>query len=207
MFRKLLPRNDIFFDFFEQHAAVTVQGAKLLLHFSPSHDSLATFQSIKMLEQEGDKIVHSCMDTLHSTFITPFERGDIHNLISTMDDVLDEIKDVGQLIVLYKLHLLERESLELATVLLESVEAVEYAVKELRKLKNTSALKEYFIKINNLENEADTLFIHALRRLFDQEKDPIVIIKWKEIYERLERANDAAEDVANILEGIVLEYE
>ncbi len=208
MFRRLLPRNDEFFDFFERHAAMTVQGAEGLLGFATSScDPLATFQHIKNCEQEGDIIVHQCMDTLHKTFITPFERGDIHYLISTMDDVLDEIKDVGQLIILYRLNSLQKESVDLANILWQSTRELEGAVKELRKLKNTPAMQNYLYKINHLENEADTIYIQALKNLFDEEKDTLTIIKWKEIYEHLEKATDASEDVANILEGIVLECE
>jgi uncharacterized protein len=208
MLRKFLPRNDNFFDFFEKHAATIVAAAKNLLAFAlENQDKVQAFHNIKFNEQEGDKITHHCIEALHKTFITPIDRTDIHRLISTMDDVLDEIEDVAKFMILYKLEALQKEGSQLVKILVESVNELESAIKELRKLKNTKEMQNRFIKINQLENEADTIFLQAIGRLFEEEKEPIKILKWKEIYDHLEHATDRCEDVINILEGIILEHE
>jgi len=208
MLKKLLPRNVAFFDFFERHAETIVQGAKELLAFSSS-EAIARdiFREIKLQEQEADRITHQCVETLHKTFITPFERTDIHRLISTMDDVIDEIEDVARFVVLYKLQFLRSDAIDLVHLLVKSTQEVQFAIKELKKMRNTEALKGHFFNIYHLENEADTILIHAISRLFDEEEDAKTIIKWKEVYEHLEKAVDLCEDVANIIEGIILEYE
>lgn len=208
MLRKLLPREGNFFEFFEKHARTIVEGAKALLLFNNSNqDPSEVFKEIKKWEEEGDHITHQCVEALHKTFITPIDRGDIHHLISTMDDVLDEIEDVGRFIVLYKLKTISSEANQLANILVKCAEEMEKAIIELKKMKNTKAMQGHFFNINKLESDADTIFIDALKKLFNEEKDPITLIKWKEVYEHLEHATDACEDVANILEGIVLEYE
>lgn len=208
MLRNLLPHNDNFFDFFERHATFIVQGAQELLSFChPNYDSEALFQKIKSIEQEGDLITHQCVEALHKTFITPFDRTDIHHLISKLDDVLDEIKGVARSILLYNLTSLTEEAGQLVQLVLEASQEVAFAIKELRKMKNTELLKQRLININILENEADTILTQALSRLFDEEKDAVIIIKWKDVYEHLESATDVCEDVANILEGIILENE
>jgi uncharacterized protein Yka (UPF0111/DUF47 family) len=140
-------------------------------------------------------------------FITPLERTDIHRLISTMDDVLDEIEDVSKFFLLYKLPVFPEGAQKMAKILLDSALEMEKGVKELRKMKNTEALQKIFYNINHLENEGDATFLHALGKLFEEEKVTLNILKWKEVYEHLEHAIDACEDVGNILEGIVLEYD
>lgn len=210
MFKKLLPRNENFFAFFEMHAALIVKAAQCLPSFACPIQPEAqkeTFERIKMYELEGDKITHRCVEALHKTFITPIERTEIHRLMSALDDILDEIEDSGKLIVLYKLECLSKEALQMVNLIIQSAQEVEAAVKELRKMKNTEQMKKYFYNINNLENEADTLLVYSISRLFEEESDVKTIIKWKEVYEHLERATDICEDVANILEGILLENE
>lgn len=208
MLRGLLPRSDNFFNFFETHAAFIVQGAKeLLSFFHPEQDPHIIFQKIKFIEQEGDRVTHQCVEALHKTFITPFDRTDIHHLISKLDDILDEIKGIARCIVLYKLQPLSTEANQLALLVVQSCQEVEAAIKELRKIKNTEIMRTCFIKINHLENEADLILSQAIGNLFDQEKEACAIIKWKEVYEHLERTTDVCEDVANILEGIILENE
>lgn len=208
MLKKLLPQSGTFMDYFEKHAAFVVQGAKGLLSFAlPDHDPYAVLELVRYCEEEGDQVTHKCMEELHKTFITPIERGDIHVLISKMDDILDEIEDVAGFMVLYKLKKFSSDAEKLAHVVVESAKEMESAVKELRKMKNTEQMHRHFININRLENEADHLLTQALGRLFDEEEDTKMIIKWKEVYEHLESATDACEDVADILEGIILENE
>ena len=204
MFRKLLPREDDFFDFFEKHAAVIVQGAEGLLSTEPPEQ---VFHYIKSCEAKADEITHQCIEALHKNFITPIERSDIHILISTMDDVIDEINDVAKFILLYKLKPLEKEAYALAQIIVQASKEIHSAVGELRKRKNTQAIQSHFLKISTLEGEADALFVQGIAHLFEDEKDILLIIKGKEIYEHLEAAVNACDDVGNILEGIILENE
>jgi hypothetical protein len=208
MFGRFLPRETSFFDFFEQHARLTVEGAREFLDLVTNGESLpARAKRIKELEHEADAVTHRCVEALHKTFITPIERSDIHSLISRMDDIMDLVEAGAERIALYEIREMTPEVKELAKVLVKATAGVEEAVKGLRNLKNSKAIVRTCIDINRLENEGDTIFRIAMARLFKEEKEPIMVIKWKEIYENLERATDCCEDVANIIEGVVLEHE
>jgi uncharacterized protein len=208
MFKKFLPKRDIFFAFFEKHVSISFQAAEQLLLFIDHHSNhQEIFQTIKKLENEADSVTHQCIEALHRTFITPMDRMDIHRLISTLDNIADEIEDIAKMLFLYKLEVLRPEAAQLAQIVVRSVREVCSAVKELRKMKITPTLQKHFYNINHLENEADALFNEALSKLFDEEIDTKALIKWKEVYEHLENATDVCEDVSNILEGIILENE
>ncbi len=201
MFRKLLPRNDDFFETFQRHVALIEKAATILFERSQA------FAEIKACEEECDKITHHCISDLHKNFITPIERSDIHRLISKMDDVIDGINDVAKFLYLYKLPALENEALEISRLILEAVKEIHSSIDELRKKRLTDELQQHFLRISFLEGEADDLFVKGVAKLFDEEKDVLKIIKWKEILENLEETMNACDDVANILEGIILEYE
>lgn len=206
MLKRLLPRETDFFEFFERHAATTVRGSRELLELvTESRDFEARARRIKDIEHEADSITHDCVEALHKTFITPIDRDQIHMLISHMDDIMDYVETVSDQCVLYNIDRLTPDARELAAVLLESTEHIEGAVKGLRDMKHANAISEHCIEVNRLENKGDELLRKAVARLFDEEKDPVAIIKWKELYENLEIATDRCEDVANIIEGIVLE--
>jgi predicted phosphate transport protein (TIGR00153 family) len=142
---------------------------------------------------------------LHKTFITPLDRNDIYRLITKMDDVMDYVEAAAERISLYEILEMRPEAPELAHVLLTSAERVLEAVAGFRDLKRSELILEKCVEINRLENEADAVLRRALARLFREERDPITIMKWKEIYELLETATDRCEDVANIIEGVILE--
>jgi len=205
MFGKLLPRETSFFDYFEKHAALIVKGAQELIALMINNDLLKASQ-IKDIEHEADTITHQCVEALHKTFITPIEREDIHRLISRMDDIIDYIDDAADRLFLYKIQIIKPEAKELTQVLLNATLEVEQAVKGLRHLDKDEAIRKRCININCLENEADSVFRRAVVCLFEEEKDTRTLIKWKEIYEDLESAADRCEDVANIIEGVILEY-
>ena len=208
MFRKLLPRRDLFFDFFEKHAHISFQAAEeLALFTSANQNSVEIFERIRDFEHEGDKITHQCVEVLHKTFITPMDRMDIYRLITTLDDVIDEMEDIAKLIVLYKLEHLTEKAGQLATLLVSSTKEMQLAVIELRKMRMTPVIRAHFFNINHLENEADAIYMQALRGLFEEEGDVKTLIKWKEIYDHFEESIDVCEDVSNILEGIILENE
>jgi uncharacterized protein len=207
MFGRLLPRETSFFDFFERHAAMTVEGAQEFLSLaSTGANIIAKAKRIKEIEHECDTITHHCVEALHKTFITPIERDDIFRLISKMDDIMDYVEAASERIALYKLTTMTSDVKDLADVLLRAAQELEGTLKLLRNLEHAEAITKKCIDINRLENEADSILRAAVARLFDEEKDVLAIIKWKEIYENLENATDRCEDVANIIEGVVLEH-
>lgn len=207
MFGRLLPRETSFFDFFEQHAALTLEGARELLSLASTGANVsAKAKRIKEIEHETDTITHRCVEALHKTFITPIERDDIHRLITRMDDIMDFVEAAAERLALYELNLMTPELKDLADVLVRMVTDMQEALKLLRNMKNADAVVKKCIDINRLENDADAILRGAVARLFREEKDPITIIKWKEIYENIENATDRCEDVANIVEGVVLEH-
>jgi uncharacterized protein Yka (UPF0111/DUF47 family) len=206
MFGRFLPRETSFYEFFEQHAALTVEGAEEFLQLVTTASNIdVRVKRIKENEHETDTITHRCVEALHKTFITPIERDDIHRLITRMDDIMDFIDAAADRIGLYEIKAMTIDVVDMATVLVQSAKEVETACKGLRNLKNPRALLHSCVVINRLENEADAILRRAVARLFREERDPIHIIKWKEIYELMETATDRCEDVANVIEGVVLE--
>jgi predicted phosphate transport protein (TIGR00153 family) len=206
MFGALLPKNSKFFDLFVQHAALSVDGAKLLqaLLENPTNVEEQS-RKIKSVEHDADTIAHQTLELLHRSFITPIERGDIHRIVSRLDDILDYIEAASQRIWLYEIKLITPEAKEMARVLVRSTEAVKATVDSMHNMKDPARIRSACVEINRLENECDTLLRLATARLFKEEKDPLMVIKWKEIYENIEDATDRCEDVANVIEGVVIE--
>jgi predicted phosphate transport protein (TIGR00153 family) len=206
MLRKLLPRETSFFDYFEQHAELTVDGAAELVSMVSSGSNIdAKARRIKEIEHETDVITHRCVEALHKTLITPIDTTQIHRLITRMDDVMDAIEAAAERIALYRLYDMTPEVKEMADVLKRATQTVLEACQLLRNVKDPKAILRKCVDINRLENEADAILRCAVARLFDEEQDPVMIIKWKEIYENLESAADRCEDVANIIENVVLD--
>jgi hypothetical protein len=207
MFGRFLPRETSFFDFFEQHAGLTIEGTKEFLSMVTTGANIpAKCRRISDIEHETDTITHRCVEALHKVFITPIDRDSIHRLITRMDDIMDYVEAAAERIELYELSTMTADVRDLADVLHRSSMQVEQAIRGLRQLKHPQATLKICIDINRLENEADAILRRSVARLFKDEKDPIVVIKWKEIYENLENATDRCEDVANIIEGVVLEH-
>lgn len=203
-----MPRNDNFFDFFERHVVVIMRASELLLEFKTVKQSPdRIFEKIKDLEKEGDQITQQCMEALHKTFITPFDRMDIHRLMSALDDILDEIEDIARYIILYKLQPLTEHANRLIELIVKGAQEMQCCILELRKMKNTEEMRKHFKNIATLESKADEILSEAIIHLFEEEKDTRMVIKWKEVYEHLECATDVCDDVANLLEGILLENE
>lgn len=206
MLGRLLPRETSFFDFFDEHAALTVSGSKELLALVGDGANIAPrAKRIKEIEHEADIVTHRCVEALHTTFITPIDRNDIHRLITRMDDVLDYIEAAADRIALYEITETSEDMKRLAEVLVRSAEAMETAVRGLRDLRQPEIMRQACVNVNRLENEADALLRTALASLFRIEKNPIQLIKWKEVYEIFEVATDRCEDVANVIEGVALE--
>ena len=207
MFGRFLPRETSFFDFFEQHAALTIEGTKEFLSLVTTGANIsAKCRRISDIEHETDTITHRCVEALHKTFITPIDRDSIHRLITKMDDVMDYVEAAAERIELYELTSMTSDVRDLSDVLHRSAMQVEQCVRGLRTLKDSQATLKLCIDINRLENEADAILRRSVARLFKEEKDPVMIIKWKEVYENLENASDRCEDVANLVEGVILEH-
>jgi predicted phosphate transport protein (TIGR00153 family) len=199
---RLIPRDTKFFDMFAEMAGNITEGATLLKAIlSDLQNVEVRVQQLKDLEHKGDDMTHSILVKLNSTFITPFDREDIHALASAMDDVLDYVYAAGERLVMYKIRTAPAAASELAGVILRQAEQLSKAVGMLEKHDN---VLDICVEINRLENEADRLARAALADLFDKEKDPISLIKQKELIEVLETATDKAEDAANVLESVVL---
>ncbi len=206
---RLLPGGSSgeFFDLLEQHAAHTREAAQLL--HGMVHDGVDPEQQnerVKHAEHQGDEVTHTVIERLHQTFITPIDRDDLHRLISRMDDVLDLIYASSERLWLYGIRQSEPEARDLTDVLVKACEEMQGAVRGLRDLRDRQRLIGHCTEINRLENEADHAFRSATGKLFREEPDTRQLIKFKEIYEMLEETTDRCEDVANIIEGIVLEY-
>jgi hypothetical protein len=208
MFGRFFPtEGKVFFEFFERHASKTLEAARLLQAMLKNPVDLSDqARRIKEVEHEGDVITHRAVETLHRTFVTPIDRGDIHRLISRLDDVLDLIDATAERVWLYDINSINREACDLADTLVNAVSEVSRAMVGLRDLKNREGLLQVCMEINRYENQGDTLLRSAVARLFQDSKDPLLVIKWKDIFEFLEDAIDRCEDVANIVEGVVLEY-
>ena len=207
MLRRFLPREEDFFSLFERHAALTVDGAKQFAKLvSGGQNVKALAARIKEIEHETDVITHTCVERLHTTFITPFDRNDIHTLITRMDDVMDFVESASERIALYELRDMTQEVRDLADVLVRATETTVVAIGGLRDLKKTQIILDACIEVNRLENEGDEILRAAMAGLFRDAKDPLLVLKWKAVYEALEDATDRCEDVANIIEGVVLEH-
>jgi hypothetical protein len=207
MFGKLLPQTIDFFAFFENHIMLVLKAAQSLLEMFKSNNQqvFEYAQEIELLEKEADRITHSCVESLHKTFITPIERNDIYCLIAGMDDILDAIEDVAARVLLYNLHIVKEKMIELAELLIIVIEDIQIIVTSLRQKTDIAVVAPNFSRIHKIENEANLIFRHALRTLFDEEKDPFLLIKWKEIFENIEATFNLCEGVANIVEGIMIE--
>lgn len=194
------------FTHFQMMGRKTVEGCEAFVAMLDDPRGLfGKAQRIKEIEHECDEIVHSVMSALHKTLITPIDRNDIHALITKMDDVMDLVEAAAERLALFELTTMTKEVRDLAGCLVSSAQHVLGAAMGIRDLGRPAMILEHCREIDRLENVADGLLRGALAKLFREEKDPITIVKWKEIYETLEAATDRCEDVANIIEGVVLE--
>ncbi len=206
MFRRLLPKNLDFYDFFDQIAQIASETCRQFLALTQETTHFTThILRIKELEHEADAVTHQCIRALHQTFITPVDRTDIHHLIKQLDDVIDSIDGAAARIGLYEITEIRPEAAKMADVLVRAGTELEEILKLMRNMKNAQEISKRCIQLHLFENEADVIHRNAVVRLFKDATSPIEVIKWKEILEFLEKATDRCEDVANIIEGIVIE--
>jgi predicted phosphate transport protein (TIGR00153 family) len=176
-----------------------------LRHYDVEKDRAVGIKHIEDAEHAADRITHETVQLLHTTFVTPFDRDDIHRLISLMDDVLDLIQDTGESLVLYDIQKVTPEATQLAELVLRCAERVQAAVKLMASMADAPAMLEICVEIDKLESEADKVMRAAISRLFREETDVRQVIKLKAVYEALESATDKCQDVANVIESVVLE--
>ena len=196
------PREQEFFDLFEEASGNILRAAELLermLRTYPEHGELA--RDILICEQDGYRITHDIIRRLNQTFVTPIDREDIYQLASVLDDVVDFIEEVADFLGLYKIEAPMEQSQAMSRVLLDAARQVDQAMHRMR---GFGDIHHFTIEIHRLENEGDRLVREALAGLFQEGVDPIFVIRWKDIYERLEAGIDSTETVANILENIVI---
>ncbi len=201
---RFIPHETKFLDMFAEIAGNVVEGARVLsdlLHNYDYEQLPAAVQKIKEIEHRGDDMTHRILIKLHQTFITPFDREDIHELASSLDDVLDFVFSATSRLLTYKITQPSPSAKVLAAIVLKQAEELKKAVALLNK---NHHLLEHCVEVNRLENEADQVSREAIGRLFDGDYDPITLLKLKELLEILEEASDKAEDVANVLESVVL---
>lgn len=201
----LIPREEAFFELFKKAAHNMIEGSRLLKemveHLQSPNDQA---RRIKDIEHVGDGITHDIATRLNQTFITPIDREDIHDLASALDDILDAVEAVADRFVIYKIQKPTDAAIRLADILYQASVAVGCAVDRIGL--SLAEINESSVQVNSLENEADRVSRDAISELFEKETDPIAVIKWKEIYETFEAGTDRCEDVANILERIVLKH-
>ena len=201
---RLLPKEERFYDDFVALAEEIRRGALLLEEMlAPEQPLWDKADEIKEVEHKCDFLTHEIIQRLHRTFVTPLDREDIHELARSLDDVMDAIDATAALVRLYQISLVRTEARELTRIIIASAEQI---VKALKALERRRGVAEPAVEINRLENEADRVHQVAVRRLFEEERDPIQIMKWKEILDFLEDATDRCEDVANVLEGVVVKH-
>jgi len=208
MWKWLLPKSTNFFDYFEKHFSLVVQASEelqSLVTSNPSIDLHSKTQKIKELEHQADHVAYHCIKDLHITFITPFQRTDIHKLISSMDDVIDFADETSQRIITNRIVDMPPEVAQLANILVQATRELDNVISHLRNMKHSESIQHSLKEVHRLESAGDAIYFKALGNLFDDNDDTLLIIKWKDIYEDLEAAIDACQDVANIIEGVILE--
>lgn len=201
-----LPRSPKFFDYFDRDTAVLVQtGEEFCRFLESSGDPREHSKRLKELEHEADRVTHEAMELLHRSFITPLERGDLRRLILALDEVVDYLDDAARRIAIYEVGPILPEVCAMGKLVVDLVRAVQAAVHELRNLRKNNRILEHCIEIQRLENLGDHLHHIALASVFKTGMEPLLVMKWKEIIDLVEAAMDAAEEVAHVIEGIVLE--
>jgi predicted phosphate transport protein (TIGR00153 family) len=206
MLGRFLPKKTEFFALFSRHAQLCVDGAQLLAELLDAPAGAKDgYEKIHAVEHEADRVCQETMETLHSTFITPIDRSDIHELSSRLDDIVDHIEATAQRVWLYEIERPTPEVVEMGANLLRATQALRAAVDALPKQLDPGHMRELCAEVKAAEKENDRVLRRATARLFREESDARTLIKWKEIYEDVERAVDRCEDVANVIEGVVLE--
>lgn len=202
-----IPQDRLFFPLFDKAAANLSEGGKAiykLVNCTNSEEKAKWFREIERIEHVGDEITHEIFKELSKNFITPYDREDIHRLVSSIDDVLDYIHGSSKRMELYKLEVMTSDIIKLAELIQTGTEELRRAIFELKNMRKMRDITDSLVRINSIENHADDIFDNAVARLFEHEKDAIQIIKVKEVLSALETATDKCEDAANVIESIIV---
>mgnify|MGYP003754910143 CR=1 FL=1 len=204
---RLFPKEENFFELFEELATKILEGSQFFLEMTQTRDfSEPKVAKLKELEHEADVITHKTYEKMHKTFLTPIDREDIYALVNKMDSIMDVIEAAGIRIHMYKVKKPDDEIIKQAKILNDAVKKIKEIIHGLRDMKNSQMILDGCVEINTLENAGDVTLRTIITELFIKEQDAIELIKWKEIFERIEEAIDVCEDVSNIVEGIVLKH-
>jgi len=205
VFMRLFPKEEIFFDYFDELAEKIEDGSNLFLEMAQTRDySDAKVARLKEIEHEADAITHKTHERMHKTFLMPMDREDIYALVNSMDNIMDIIESTAVIINLYKVKNLSDAIIKQAQILNDTTKKGKSIIRALRNMKNSEEILAGCVEIHTLENAGDIVLRTTIANLFENEKDAIELVKWKEIIELLEEAIDACEKVSNIVEGIIL---
>jgi len=203
----LKKKEEIFFDLFIESSA------KLIIVGDVFHDLVHNYENVeekvsnlKVLETDCDMQAHKILKKLNESFITPFDREDIYNLARDMDDIVDCIEEVSNRFMVFDVKEMRPEAIIMSNLIVQSIRELDVLFKHLKEIKTNTIVREQIIEVNRIENEGDIVYRRALTKLFKNEKDPMEIIKWKQLYELLEESMDSCENVANIVEGLVMKH-
>ncbi len=204
---RLFPKEENFFNYFEELANKIEEGGQFFLEMTKNRDySDVKVARLKELEHEADGITHKTYERMHKTFLTPIDREDIYALVNKMDSIMDVIEATAIRIHMYKVKKPDDEIIKQADILFQAIQKIKGIIHGLRDMKNSKMILDGCVEINTLENAGDVVLRTIITNLFIKETDAIELIKWKEIFERIEEAIDVCEDVSNIVEGIVLKH-
>lgn len=204
---KWKKKEDVFFDLFNESMAKIIQAGEtfqdLVHNYENVEDKVA---NMKVLETDCDMQAHKILKKLNASFITPFDREDIYDLARDMDDIVDCIEEVSNRFIVFDVKEMKPEALVMADQIMQCIRELDVLFRHLKEIKTNSVVREQIIEVNRIENEGDIVYRRALSKLFKHEKDPIEIIKWKQLFELLEDSLDSCENVANIVEGLVMKH-
>jgi predicted phosphate transport protein (TIGR00153 family) len=202
----LFPKDINFYDLFERGATKVNEGVQLLEDLVKDFINVPLkAKRIKDVEHEADLVTHETVAKLNKTFVTPLDREDIHNLICSLDNILDHVEAAADKLSLYRINEIKPDAVLLTDILSHAVQEVQKTVGQLRHMKGGNSILQHCIEINRLENEGDFVYRSAIAKLFEKGDDTTLdVLKWKEVYESIENAIDSCEDVANVIEGVAL---
>lgn len=200
-------REDIFYGMFIDFMDKIVLSGEAFVDLIRSYENVEDkVANLKVLETECDMETHKILKSLHGSFITPFDREDIYEITRDMDEIVDSMEEIGNRMLLFDVKEMRPEAIQLADIMMQSIRELHVVFKHLHEINKTTIVREQIIEVNRLENEGDLIFRKAISTLFRVEKDPVEIIKWKHIFEMLEDGIDSCENVANIIEGVIMKY-
>ena len=207
MLKWLLPKEVGFFHYFQRISALTSEACNELLHMANNENEIAArARRIRQLEHDADDVTRECIDALHKTFITPFDRGDIHRLTKRLDDILDAVHQAALRIEMYEIGRLRPEVGDLAQILMEGSKQIGAALALLHDTKNAPKIDKHCKQVYTMEAQADVIVRRAIATMYkEEEARPVLAMQWREIYDALEKAANRCEDVANVIEGILIE--